>query len=72
MREVRYKLCARYKKERKERTQRKEERKGDKDAGMRQGDMRQAERPTGFEPTLALKIGYALVMRRVLKSGEVS
>ena len=27
--------------------------------------MRQAERPTGFEPTLVLKIGYAPVMRRV-------
>ena len=34
--------------------------------------MRQAERPTGFEPTLVLKIGYAPVMRRVLKSGETS
>ena len=31
-------------KERRERAQRKEERKEDKDAGMRQGDMRQAEK----------------------------
>ena len=29
-------------------------------------------RPTGFEPTLALKIGYAPVMRRVQKSGETN